>query len=203
MIYATSIYILEKDGEKIQFASEKDACDFVGVSQCTISSCFRSKCKCKGYSVNKIRTSGHGDTNTRLFKIWRGMIERCSRKNHVHYKSYGGRGIKVCQEWSNFITFKNWAIYNGYQDNLSIDRIDNNGNYCPENCRFVSEKEQQNNKRTNRRITYKGETKTLKQWSEKTGINYTTLKERLNNGWSIEKAMCTPVRKRRHERLKS
>lgn len=108
----------------------------------------------------------------------------------------------MCQEWSNFITFKNWAIYNGYQDNLSIDRIDNNGNYCPENCRFVSEKEQQNNKRTNRRITYKGETKTLKQWSEKTGINYTTLKERLNNGWSIEKAMCTPVRKRRHERLK-
>lgn len=194
MIYSTSIYEIEKDGNIFVFYSEKEACEFLEVKQSTVASCFRSKCKCKGYTINKKRKTGHGETKTRLFKIWRSMHERCERKNHVHYDRYGGRGIKVCEEWKDFKCFKRWAIENGYDDSLSIDRIDVNGDYTPDNCKFSTTKEQQNNKTTNKFITYNGETKTLKQWAEYLEINYTTLKERIRNGWDIETAFLKPVR---------
>lgn len=138
----------------------------------------------------------HGETKTRLFKIWSSMHERCERPKHKHYHSYGGRGITICPEWREFMPFANWARANVYSDNLTIDRIDNNGNYEPSNCRWVTVKEQQNNKRTNRIIFYKGERYTLTQLAEKVGIKKTTLKERLNMGWSIEDAVNKPVRLR-------
>lgn len=138
----------------------------------------------------------HGETKTRLFKIWCSMHERCERKNHTHYKSYGGRGICVCDEWSEYIPFATWARANGYSDQLTIDRINNDGNYEPSNCRWVTMKEQQRNKRTNRVITYKGKKYTLTELAEYAGLKKTTLRERLNNGWSVDDAVEKPVRKR-------
>lgn len=139
----------------------------------------------------------HGCTHTRLFKIWSGMMERCYRPAHPYYSDYGGRGITVCDEWKkNFLPFKNWADANGYADNLTLDRKDNNGNYEPSNCRWATVKEQQNNKRNNHRVTLDGVSRTITEWSEILGIKKTTIKERLKSGWSDEKALTTPVRKR-------
>ena len=136
----------------------------------------------------------HGETNTRLFKIWQSMHERCEREKHRYYKDYGGRGITVCVEWAEYIPFAKWARENGYSDNLSIDRIDVNGNYEPSNCRWVTMKEQHNNRRNNYRIEYEGQSYTLTQMAEKTGIGITTLKWRLASGWSIADAINKPVR---------
>lgn len=138
----------------------------------------------------------HGETKTRLHKIWSSMHERCEREKHLHYSDYGGRGISVCEEWKDYIPFAKWARNNGYSDNLTLDRIDVNGNYEPSNCRWVTMKEQHNNKRNNRILLYHGETYTLTQLAEKVGINKTTLKERINLGWSIEDAVNRPIRQR-------
>lgn len=123
----------------------------------------------------------HNLTDTRLHAIWEKMKGRCFCKTQPDYKIYGGRGITVCEEWKNdFMNFYSWAISNGYQDNLSIDRIDVNGNYEPNNCRWVSQKQQQRNRRNNRLITYNGETHCLFEWAEIYGINPKILSQRLN-----------------------
>lgn len=98
---------------------------------------------------------------TRLYGIWENMRARCGNKKNPNYKDYGGRGITVCDEWSEYTAFKNWALKNGYNPSLTIDRIDVNGNYCPENCRWATQKEQCRNTRFNHLLTYNGETKTL------------------------------------------
>lgn len=111
---------------------------------------------------------------------------------------YGGRGITICDEWlgkDGFKHFYDWAMSHGYADNLSIDRIDVNGNYCPENCRWLNNKRQCNNKRNNRLISFNGETHTAMEWSEITGINYGTLKNRLDKyGWTVERALTEKAR---------
>ena len=111
------------------------------------------------------------------------MLTRCANPQRKDYIYYGGRGITVCDEWlSSYESFKNWAMANGYQDNLTLDRIDANGNYEPSNCRWISMKEQCNNKRSNISIALNGETHNLKQWSEITGINYYTIVKRYHAG---------------------
>lgn len=189
-------YALIKNGERIEFESEKEACDFLGVRRCSVSSCFRNGYKCKGYDIERIGLSTHGETHTRLHKIWEGMLARCEYDKHPHFKDYGGRGIIVCEEWHDYIKFRDWAVNNGYNDSLTIDRQNTNGNYEPSNCRFITVKEQQNNKRTNRTVCLDGVEHTIAQWSEILGINKTTIKERLNNGWSDKDALTKPVRKR-------
>lgn len=135
----------------------------------------------------------HGKSKTRLYKAWTQMKQRCYNQHKDGYEDYGGRGITVCEEWRNsFEAFYKWSIANGYTDKLSIDRINVNGNYEPSNCRWATNKEQSNNRRSNIHIEYKGEVKTLKQWAEEKGICEKTLKHRIESGWDIEKAMETP-----------
>lgn len=135
----------------------------------------------------------HNMAHTRLYTSWCNMKARCYRKTMKRYERYGGRGIIVCDKWKNsFIAFKNWAMANGYQDDLTLDRINVDGNYEPSNCRWISNIEQQSNRGNNRMITYNGETKTLTQWAKKIGLGVKTLQGRIDDGWSIEKALTTP-----------
>lgn len=131
----------------------------------------------------------HKMSYTRLYKTWMGMRCRCSYVNDKAYSTYGGKGIKVCDEWQKFEPFYQWALANGYADDLTIDRIDNNGNYEPNNCRWVNRKTQANNRTSNRIITYNNESHTLSEWSEILGVKYETLSARLNKyKWSVEQA---------------
>ena len=144
----------------------------------------------------------HGGEKTRLYKIWHNMKTRCFNPNSHAFQDYGGRGITVCEEWrDNFASFRDWAFENGYDENaerglFTLDRIDNNGPYSPENCRWESSKAQANNRRSNHLITCRGETHTLSEWSDITGIPYPVLRNRLNAlEWPIEKAIDTPAKK--------
>ena len=129
----------------------------------------------------------HYKTNTRLHMIWSNMKRRCYNKNDKDFYNYGARGIDVCNEWNeNFMNFYNWALSNGYDDKLTIDRIDNDKGYCPENCRWVDLKTQCNNRKTNRYIEYNGEKHTISEWSELYNINYHTFCSRLYRGWKFE-----------------
>ena len=123
------------------------------------------------------------------------MRVRCSNPKARYYPLYGGRGIRVCPEWQHFEPFYDWAMANGYKDSLSIDRIDVNGNYCPENCRWATAKEQARNQRSNRLVLYNGKTQTIADWADELNINPITLRTRLSHGWSVEEALTTPVNK--------
>lgn len=138
--------------------------------------------------IHKEVTTKHNLCNTRLYSIWHKMIDRCKNSNNTYYHCYGGRGIKVCDEWKEFKNFYIWAIKNGYTDNLSIDRINNNDNYKPTNCRWADNKTQSRNRRTNKYITFNNETHCLIEWAEILNIKYKTLNNRLLRGWEIERA---------------
>lgn len=125
----------------------------------------------------------------KLYKSWFAMLDRCSNPNNKCYARYGGRGISVCNEWNNYEEFARWSIKNGFAEGLSIDRIDNNGNYDPSNCRWVSIKIQQNNRSTNRLITIGGITKTVSEWCDKYDINYNTVLQRMKYGIDAETAL--------------
>lgn len=138
----------------------------------------------------------HGMEGTRLYKIWDKMKQRCINPNNPQYKHYGGRGITLCAEWNEFAAFMVWAEANGYSDNLTIDRIDVDGNYCPINCRWISQRKQNNNKRNNHFLTYNGQTHTIAEWGEITGILPATIQHRISrDGWSVEDALTVPPKK--------
>ena len=136
----------------------------------------------------------HGMSESRLYRTWKNMKARCSNERVLCYPHYGGRGIAVCEEWQNsFEAFRDWALANGYRDDLSIDRIDVNGDYCPGNCRWATIVEQNNNKRNNRFITLCGSTKTVAEWSRVVGIASGTIIARLRKGWGEYEAVFTPL----------
>ena len=143
------------------------------------------------------RNTTHGQTGTRLYNVWTGIIARCENPNGEFYYCYGGRGIKVCKEWRNdFSTFYKWAIANGYEKGLSIDRINNDGNYEPSNCRFVTMAIQSRNNRHNRPVKIGNETKPISEWAEQSGINYTTIWRRINKGCPEER-LLEPVHRKK------
>lgn len=131
----------------------------------------------------------HGMYGTRLYSIWRGIKSRCLNPNEPGYRLYGGRGITVCPEWLDGETFFKWALSHGYEDNLTIDRIDCNKGYSPDNCRWITNDEQQRNRRNNIVIEYNGEKHCLAEWARITGLGEWVIKKRLANGWSIEEAL--------------
>ena len=138
----------------------------------------------------------HGKTGNRIYNIYRGMKTRCFCKNDYHYKWYGAKGITICQEWlDDFMSFYNWSLENGYKDNLTIDRIDVNGNYEPSNCRWIDHKTQCNNRHNSRYIEINGEKKTLAQWCEiyaYTGVGKNSVARRLKKGITGE-ALFAPL----------
>lgn len=128
----------------------------------------------------------HGMKNTRLYAAWESMKRRCSNPNTKSYDRYGGRGIAVCGEWADFVSFANWAMSNGYADHLTLERNDPNKGYSPDNCRWATQKEQQNNRTNNHFITIDGITKTIAEWSDVSGIKQKTILSRISYGWKPE-----------------
>lgn len=139
-------------------------------------------------------THGHsrnGKGVARLHYIWSGMRQRCLNPKNDKFQHYGGRGISVCEAWSDFDSFRAWALANGYQDSLSIDRIDNDGNYEPGNCRWVTHTIQTRNRSISHLLTHNGETKTLSEWARDLGICNSALRGRLKK-WPVEDALTRP-----------
>lgn len=132
----------------------------------------------------------HGKRHTRLYRIWANIKTRCFNTNDLHYKRWGALGITMCDEWeNNFQAFYDWAMSNGYADDLTIDRIDNYGNYEPSNCRWVTVKEQNQNKKNVVLLTYNGLTLSCREWAKKLGIGKNTVRERYNKGWTVEECL--------------
>lgn len=143
----------------------------------------------------------HGMSRTRMYRIYQGMKERCYNPKNCKYHLYGGKGIRICDEWlgeKGFINFSRWAYENGYNETLTIDRYPNkDGNYEPSNCRWATALEQANNINTNLLITWHNETHTISEWSRMMGINKSTLHYRFVNGWGEERLFSPPQNKRR------
>ena len=138
----------------------------------------------------------HGETNSLLYSVWRGMKKRCLVPTARGYKNYGGRGIRICDEWKDdYLAFKNWALNNGYKNGLTIDRINNNGNYEPSNCRFTDYKQQANNRRSNRLLSVNGETKTIQEWADIMRVQRGLIANRKKMGWSDYDAVTKKPRK--------
>ena len=142
-------------------------------------------CGCYRYDRARAVSKKHDGKGTRLYRIWKNMRSRCNCKSVSQYKDYGGRGITVCDEWSDYKVFQVWALSNGYADNLTIDRIDTNGNYTPDNCKWSNHKEQNRNRRDNHIV----DGKSLSEWAEITGLNYQTLVSRANRGCSKDEIL--------------
>lgn len=139
----------------------------------------------------------HGMTNTKIYTIWSNMRSRCMYKGNSMYRNYGGRGITVCDEWLQFENFQLWAITSGYSEGLSLERIDVNGNYEPDNCKWIPLCEQSLNQRRSHMVEAFGKTQTIREWADVTGISYDTIERRLNAyGWDAEKAVSVKPHKR-------
>lgn len=167
-------------------------------------------CGCLHREIMSKTAKTHGLTKSRLYSVWRDIKCRCFDINDRGFKNYGGRGITMCNEWANnFMAFHDWAFANGYdesapQGKCTIDRIDTNGNYCPENCRWVDMKVQRNNTRFNTSLEYNGKIMTLSQWSKELGISKSTICYRLYQmGWDAEKTLATPPDRVRNRKCAS
>ena len=169
------------------------------------SHCLRSgriqSCGCWHKELMADMKTTHGGSKERLYVVWQDMLRRCERESSDSYDDYGGRGIKVCDSWHDYLAFKKWMLENGYDESArkgesTIDRIDVNGDYCPENCRVVSMSVQNNNRTDNHTITFCGETKTLAMWAREKGIKPGTLLYRINSkNWTIDEALNAPLYK--------
>lgn len=156
-------------------------------------------CGCYQRDLLSAQRAIHKESHTRLHNIWLGMQNRCNNPRSPGYRLWGGKGVRVCEEWSEYVSFRDWALSSGYAENLSIDRIDVNGNYEPLNCRWATGKEQNNNRgEYNRVLEFGGKRRTLAEWADELGINHKTLYSRIvQYGWDVETALKTPVRLRR------
>ncbi len=163
--------------------------------------CLHDEMACERLRVNDYYRHGEsGVTDAKLYRVWVNMKQRCYNPKSPEYHNYGERGISVCHEWVNdFTTFMHWAEENGYRQGLSIERIDNNANYSPENCRWATSRDQSNNQRKTVFLTYNGETKPLSFLAEEHGLTRELVKHRLMRGWTIERALTEPV----HSKTKS
>ncbi len=145
----------------------------------------------KGAEKTRIANTVHGSEPKKLYHTWQAMKSRCNNLHNNRYHCYGGRGIKVCKEWNeSFIVFREWALSNGWKEGLTIDRMDSNGDYTPDNCKWSTQKEQQNNRRDTIMFTYQGKTLLLHFWCDEYQIPYQRVVQRMKKlGWSFDEAM--------------
>jgi hypothetical protein len=149
-------------------------------------------------TTHSLSVDKNGNT-PRLYRAWRNMKSRCFNPNTPKYKNHGGRGITVCEQWMDYLNFHKWAMSNGYNDNLTLERKDNNGNYEPSNCTWASYGQQNINRRNTHLVTYRGETRPLIEWADILGLKQSTLRCRLDDyNWDVEKAFSEPTGKHRH-----
>jgi hypothetical protein len=154
-------------------------------------------------ALRRPKRKTHGDSGNPLYAVWRSMLARTRRQTHKDFPRYGGRGIAVCAAWKAYQSFRDWALSNGYAAGLSLDRIDNDGGYNPDNCRWATAKTQGRNRSNNRIVTYRGKTACLSEHAEDAGLSYLIVCQRLQVcGWSIERTLETPILSR-SERAKA
>lgn len=181
-----------KDGQKI-YRCQCDCGNVKEIRSGNLRSGHSLSCGCVAAEKIKQRNTDnaiHGGCGTRLYGIWIDMRQRCTYEKAINWHLYGGRGIRVCDEWDiDFSAFREWAMSHGYADGLQLDRIDNDGNYEPDNCKWSTRSEQGNNRRPCIYITIDGETKTLTEWCNITGVNRHAAYCRINRGWEPEKAV--------------
>lgn len=190
-------YISPKGAKSKQWKCRCECGNFTLATTIQLRNGYKLSCGC--YKRERAATSHqtHGMYGKRLYNIHSSMMQRCTNPKYKSYSNYGGRGIKVCEEWFSFECFQDWAMANGYTDELTIDRIDVDGNYEPSNCRWATSKAQNNNRSNNRLLTFNGETHTMSEWADITGIKYQVLACRiLNHKWPVERALTQEVRKR-------
>lgn len=167
------------------------------ITGCDIRTGKVKSCGCLKKEMRIKENTTHGLKNHRIYGIYHNMVSRCYNSNVLQYSDYGGRGITICPEWidtkNGFLNFYKWSIDNGYSSELTIDRINVNGDYSPENCRWVNMQVQSNNRRNNHLIEINGEIKTLREWSDVFGISQHTVQCRIQRGWETTTALTTPI----------
>lgn len=197
--------VIEKNGEKGCFYTWKCRCD-CGKEKIVSSKELlwggATSCGCQRYEYRRTHPS-FLTKNSRLYGVWNNMKYRCNSNKGKAYDYYKKKGVKVCEEWMDFNKFYAWAMENGYDQNAekgacTLDRIDVNGDYCPENCRWITIQEQQRNKTDNHYITAGGETKTMAEWAEEKGLAYNTMSNRVYKGFDSETAVNMPTDTKRH-----
>ena len=149
-------------------------------------------CGCFKFEAKRI----HGEYKTRLYKIWVGFRQRCTNPNYPGFHNYGGRGIAHCEEWNDYFVFRDWALKNGYRENLSLDRINNNGNYEPSNCRWATPETQANNKRTCHTLTYNEKTQSATDWAKELGFKPYMVQYWAREGLSVGEMLVAPYIKK-------
>ena len=181
-----------KNGHKTYWLCKCDCGNNIVVRKDLLLNGSSKSCGClkKEQDRKNLNTTTHGLSYTRLNSIWRGIKKRCLNNNCKAFPKYGGRGIKIYSCWINdFKSFYDWSIANGYKDDLTIDRINSDGNYEPSNCRWVDMKTQQRNRTNNKLIAYKGETHTLPEWCEILHLSYGKVRQRIRKGVPFDKAI--------------
>lgn len=173
----------------------KCQCDCGNITTVRGSNLKNGSVKSCGCRIHKSHNATHRMSKTRLYREWALIKSRCFNKNIKSYKDYGGRGIKMCNEWADsFETFRDWAYQSGYTDELTIERVDHDGDYCPTNCTWIPFNKQQKNRRTSYAIEYNGKTQDLVSWCNELGLPYKNVHNRIYKlGWSFEKAISEPV----------
>lgn len=178
-------------------------CGNTKIARASLLKAGRTKsCGCYLPEHNYAMNTTHGWSKTHLYAVWNSMKGRCYNCNNHNYKRYGERGITVCEEWKNsFETFRDWAISSGYKNGYSIDRINNDGNYCPQNCRWTDVKTQNNNRRVSLMFTHNGKTQNLSSWCEELNIPYLRTWERIMHyGYTFEQAISLPKNKSHYKK---
>lgn len=189
----------ERKSGRIAWECKCDCGNVVNVIGKTLRNGSTTSCGCARREVSSRKATKHNMCGSKLYYAYWNMKKRCYNKKSDHYKWYGNEGKVICDEWlgeGGFERFADWSLMNGYDDSLTIDRIDNSKGYSPDNCRWVTPKQNCRNKRNNHLITINGVTKSLIEWSEEYGISDSVVRGRIRIGWSDEDAITTPMKRR-------